>query len=233
MRILFADDDAVTLETLGECARREGFEVILAANGAEALRLWREHRPVLVCLDVMMPHLDGFEVCRRIRKEDETLPVLFLSAKSEEPDVVAGLRLGADDFVRKPFGRAELLARIASALRRAKVREDQDSATFVMGSLTVEPRRLLGMRNGEAVDLTPREVSLLRVLHDRRGEAVSRDELLDACWGMEYYPESRTLDQHIAMLRKKVETDPARPRIIETVRGVGYRHRGSGSKKAE
>ena len=225
MTILFADDDPLTLDSLGACARSEGYETLLAGDGSEALRQWREHRPHLVCLDIMMPHLDGYEVCRRIRNEDDSVPVLFLSAKSEERDVVAGLRLGADDFVRKPFGKAELLARLASALRRAKVREDQESAKFVMGAIIVEPRRLMAIRGQVEIDLTPREVSLLRVLHDRVGSAVSRDELLDECWGMEYYPESRTLDQHIAMLRKKIEPDPAHPSIIETVRGVGYRFR--------
>jgi DNA-binding response OmpR family regulator len=173
----------------------------------------------------MMPNLDGFEVCRRIRAEDTSVPVLFLSAKSEEPDVVAGLKLGADDFVRKPFGRSELLARIRSALRRAKVQEDRENASFQIGEWIIEPSRLSARKEGAEVDLTPREVSLLRVFHERQGEVVSRDELLDACWGIDYYPESRTLDQHIAMLRKKIESDPARPCLIETVRGVGYRGR--------
>lgn len=155
MRILFADDDPVTLETLGACAEREGFEVMLAPDGASALRLWREHRPALVCLDVMMPNLDGFEVCRRIRAEDASVPVLFLSAKSEEPDVVTGLKLGADDFVRKPFGRSELLARIRSALRRARIRDDRGNASFQMGEWTIEPARLSAQREGMEIDLTP------------------------------------------------------------------------------
>lgn len=226
MTILFADDDPLTLESLGACARSEGYETLLATDGRDALRKWREHRPQLVCLDIMMPHLDGYEVCRRIRKEDDSVPVLFLSAKSEERDVVAGLRLGADDFVRKPFGKAELLARLESALRRAKITEERKVASFQMHDLNIQPQRLTASRGEEEIDLSPREVRLLTCFHARPGQPLNRDLLLDECWGLEYYPESRTLDQHIAMLRKKIERDPSRPEIIETVRGVGYRYRG-------
>lgn len=225
MTVLFADDDPVTLETLAACARSEGYQVLSASDGTEALRQWRLHRPQLVCLDIMMPFLDGYEVCRRIRLEDDSVPVLFLSAKSEERDVVAGLRLGADDFVRKPFGKAELLARLESALRRAKITHEKSTASFEMGDLTVHPQRLVALREGREIDLSPREIRLLGCFHARAGEALSRDFLLDECWGLEYYPESRTLDQHIAMLRKKIEPDPARPALIETVRGIGYRFR--------
>lgn len=225
MTILLAEDDPVTLESLAACLQPEGFRTLLARDGEEALALWRKHKPDLLCLDIMMPGLDGYEVCRRVRAVDAGVPILFLSAKSEEIDVVVGLRLGADDFVRKPFGKHELIARIGSALRRTRVvKAPADS--FQVGPLRVFPAELRAQREDESLDLTPREVSILKLLHERAGQVLSRDTLLDVCWGLEYMPESRTLDQHIAKLRKKIERESEE--IIETVRGVGYRWRGQG-----
>ena len=153
------------------------------------------------------------------------MPILFLSAKNEEIDVVVGLELGADDFVRKPFGKRELLARVRAALRRQKV-VPEPRATFAFGHLEVYVDELRAVSaQGDQVDLSPREVSLLTVFHEHAGKVIHRDTLLDHCWGIDYYPESRTLDQHIAKLRKKVEPDPANPTWIETVRGAGYRYR--------
>jgi len=224
MTLLLADDDPITLDSLAACLRPEGFQVVLAKDGNEALVLWQKHKPDLLCLDIMMPGLDGYEVCRRVREKDPRVPVLFVSAKSEEIDVVVGLRLGADDFVRKPFGKHELIARIHSALRRVSTAKSTASC-FELGVLRVFPEELRAQREGgDSVDLTPREVSILKLLHDRVGQAVSRDVLLDECWGLDYMPESRTLDQHIAKLRKKIEREPED--IIETIRGVGYRWRG-------
>jgi DNA-binding response OmpR family regulator len=226
MTVLLADDDPITLDTLDACLRPEGFRTLLARDGEEALALWREHRPDLLCLDIMMPRVDGYEVCRRIRAGDATVPVLFLSAKSEEIDVVVGLQIGADDFIRKPFGKHELLARLHAALRRSrKDGAHASSRTIVLHDLTIFPLELRASRDGVDLELTPREVSILQVLHDHVGEVVTRDTLLDRCWGVAYFPESRTLDQHIAKLRKKIEQDPENPQIIETVRGIGYRHR--------
>lgn len=225
MTILLADDDPVTLESLAACLQPEGFRTLLARDGEEALTLWKKHKPDLLCLDIMMPGMDGYEVCRRVRATDAGVPILFLSAKSEEIDVVVGLRLGADDFVRKPFGKHELIARIGSALRRTKVvKATADS--FQLGPLRVFPAELRAQREADSIDLTPREVSILKLLHERAGQVLSRDTLLDVCWGLEYMPESRTLDQHIAKLRKKIERESEE--IIETVRGVGYRWRGQG-----
>ncbi len=224
MKVLVADDDPVTLEALTACLRSDGFEPLPAADGAEALTLAEHQKPDLICLDIMMPRIDGFEVCRRIRSRDKAIPVLFLSAKNEEIDVVAGLEMGADDFLRKPFGRQEFLARVRAALRRVAARSSA-RRQLIMGDLTVFPDELRATRNGTAIELSPRETSILCLLHERAGCPVSRDALLDRCWGLEYFPDSRTLDQHILVLRKKVEIDPAQPRIIETVRGVGYRFR--------
>ena len=224
MKILFADDDPVTLDSLDACAAPVGFTTLLARDGRQALDLWQQHRPDLLCLDIMMPHLDGYEVCRQVRAADPAVPVLFLSAKNEEIDVVVGLQLGADDFIRKPFGKHELLARIRTALRRVQSRTNA-GRHFTMRDLVVYPRELRAERAGVSIDLSPREAGILELLHERAGEVVDRDALLNRCWGLDYFPESRTLDQHIAKLRKRIERDPATPEIIETVRGVGYRFR--------
>lgn len=221
MTILIAEDDPITLDALAGCVESEGFTALRAPDGREALALWRSESPVLLCLDIMMPRIDGYEVCRRVRRSDTTIPILFLSAKNEERDVIAGLDLGADDFIRKPFTRGEVMARIRAALRRQPDRQPDDR--FQLDDLEVRPRALAAVRDGSVIDLTPREVSMLRLLHERRGEAVSRDAFLDACWGIDYFPDSRTLDQHILLLRKKVERDPSRPELISTVRGIGYR----------
>ena len=228
MRILVAEDDPVLLESLSACLAAEGFDVAAAADGARALELWEGSQPDLLCLDIMMPEVDGYEVCRRVRAKDGAVPILFLSAKSEEIDIVVGLELGADDFLRKPFGTREFLARVRAALRRTcGGGAGRARAHFEMASLRVYPRELRAELGGGAeIDLSPREVKILQLLHERSGEAVHRDELLDRAWGLDYYPESRTLDQHIAKLRKRIEHDPAEPQIIETVRGVGYRFRG-------
>lgn len=225
MTILIAEDDPLTLDALAACIESEGFKTLRASNGRQAVQLWRNGKPDLLCLDIMMPHVDGYEVCRRVRASDRTVPILFLSAKNQEVDVVFGLDLGADDFIRKPFTRKEFIARIRATFRRNAPRDAADG--FTLYELTVHPRRLIAERDGKSIDLTPREVSILRLLYDHKGEAVTRDALLDTCWGLDYFPDSRTLDQHILLLRKKIEKDPANPAIIQTVRAIGYRLGGA------
>ncbi|MDA7921228.1 response regulator transcription factor [Verrucomicrobiales bacterium] len=229
MKILIAEDDPVSLDSIEACLSGEGFSTLLAKNGNEAIQMWEAEKPDLVCLDIMMPEKDGFEVCRHIRESDKSLPILFLSAKNEEIDVVVGLELGADDFIRKPFGKHELIARIRSVLRRSdKGGGDSEIQSFRIRDLvTVYPSRLCAVResSGEEIELSPREISILGFLHEHVGEAVQRDQIFDHCWGIDYYPESRTLDQHMVRLRKRLELDPANPEIVETVRGVGYRIR--------
>ena len=225
MTILLAEDDPLTREALTACIEDEGFQTLAAENGRQALELWALHRPELLCLDIMMPEIDGFEVCRQVRAKDSTVPILFLSAKNEEVDVVVGLNLGADDFIRKPFTRAEVIARIRAALRRAHPVNGQGKR-FRMGDLIVHPDVLMAERDNKEIELTRREVSMLELLHRNAGKPVSRDTFLDVCWGLDYFPDSRTLDQHVLMLRKKVEADPSQPTLIATVRGTGYRFPG-------
>lgn len=224
MKILFADDDPITLDSLRACVEPEGFVPLVARDGRQALEVWEKLRPDLLCLDIMMPQIDGYEVCRRVRAVDPQVPVLFLSAKNEEIDVVVGLQLGADDFIRKPFGKHELLARIRAALRRAQASQ-HPVRSFRVGDLVVYPLELRAERDGISIDLSPRETAILSLLHERAGEVVDRDTLLNRCWGIDYFPDSRTLDQHIAKLRRRIEQNPECPEIIETVRGVGYRCR--------
>jgi len=226
MKVLVADDDPVTLEALTASLRGEGYVALAAADGREALTLVERHRPDVICLDIMMPQVDGYEVCRRVRLRDKTTPVLFLSAKNEEIDVVVGLELGADDFLRKPFGTHEFLARVRAGLRRSVPRATPPRHLEMRG-LRVFPDELRAVRGEISIDLTPRETAILSLLHECSGRPVHRDTLLDRCWGLEYYPDSRTLDQHIVVLRRKIEADPANPQIIETVRGVGYRFRAA------
>lgn len=222
MNILIAEDDPVTREAVTELLENEGHHVSAARDGKEAIEHWKQSRPQLILLDIMMPGASGYEVCRTIRREDPHTPILFLSAKSEEVDVVLGLELGADDFLRKPFGKHELLARVRATLRRHH--PHTESATFPFGPWTIHPKRLSATQGRADIQLTPRETKVLTLLAKRAGEVVTRDELLNECWGLEYFPESRTLDQHILNLRKKIDTDATLPSLIETVRGAGYRH---------
>lgn len=225
IKILVAEDDRHTREALVRILSMDGFETIAAADGKEALQLFQSEGPDLVCLDVMMPGLDGYEVCKRIRRDDPQVPLLFLTAKSEEIDTVVGLELGADDYVAKPFGVREILARIRAILRRTRLLESKPSlgSNFVLGILEVFPTELRALRGGEEIQLSLRDLKILQLFHDRPSQVITRDELYNHAWGMDYFPNSRSLDQHISQLRKKIEPDPAEPEVIKTVHGVGYR----------
>ncbi len=223
-RILVAEDDAAILTGLVDLLAGEGFAVDTAADGAQAITRWQEGRPDLILLDVMMPERSGFDVCREIRKRDGATPVIMLTAKGEEIDTVVGLELGADDYIVKPFGTNELLARIRAVLRRGRGKPGgRDDRVIEFGDVRVDPRTMKGCRGEHEFDLSPRELGLLRLFTSREGEALDRFTILDEVWGIRYEGTTRTLDQHIAGLRKKVESDPAHPRHIQTVHGVGYR----------
>lgn len=227
-KVLVVDDEEAILLGVGDLLASEGYRVSTARNGKEALERFAADRPDLVLLDVMMPEMSGYDVCRAIRRTDPLTPVVMLTAKGEEVDKVVGLELGADDYVVKPFGTGELTARVHAALRRAHARairpdDRADLPPIAFGDVVVDPRTLKGRRGTREFAVTPREVHLLRLFADHEGEALDRAAILEEVWGVRYEGTTRTLDQHIVKLRQKVEADPANPRHILTVHGVGYR----------
>jgi DNA-binding response OmpR family regulator len=226
MRVLIAEDDLAMRNGLFEILEAEGYDVVAAADGAAAFERFGEVHPDFVLLDIMMPRLSGYDVCREIRKRDRDVPIVFLSAKNEEIDKVLGLELGADDFIMKPFGMRELVARVRAISRRCYQRSaPRPTAGFSIGGVAVVPAELRAvLADGSVVELSLREVNLLSTFADHPSVVLDRDMLFRTCWGGGKYPNSRTLDQHIAKLRKKIERDPKAPAIIRTVRGVGYRY---------
>lgn len=231
MKILIAEDDPHILEGLAEIFENEGYETIQTRNGAEALERSRTEEPDFLCLDVMMPEVSGYDVCREVRKSRPDIPVIFISAKSEEIDRVVGLELGADDYIPKPFGVREVVARVRAVHRRymagrEKAQPHSENAPFQMGELEVFPTELRARRGEQGIDLSLRDVRILQVLHGRSGQVVDRHTLFQEAWGVDHIPNSRTLDQHISQLRKKVERDPKNPSLIQTVHGAGYRFDG-------
>ncbi|MCP4686956.1 MAG: response regulator transcription factor [Desulfobacterales bacterium] len=229
VNILVAEDDENIRIGLMDTLESEGYRVEGAGDGDAALAMFRTGGFDLVILDIMMPGLSGYDVCRAIRKENETIPIIMLTAKGEEIDKVVGLQLGADDYVTKPFGVHEFLARVAAVLRRSlknreSVAESNDSDRFFIGDAEVDAREYRVRKDGETRNLSERELRLLQFFHAHPDEVLSRDALLNGVWGIDYFGTTRTLDQHVARIRKKIETDPARPTIITTVHGVGYRY---------
>ena len=226
MKILVAEDDPNTRKGLTQILQNEGYVTFPAVNGRQALEVFARENPDVVCLDVMMPEQDGYSVCRELRQSNPGLPILFISAKSEEIDKVLGLELGADDFIVKPFGVKEVVAHIRAVTLRCLAQRPggkTEEAPFEMGDLRGLPAELRVYRGEEAAELSLRDINILRLLHRQQGKAVSRESLLNECWGLEYYPNSRCVDQQISQLRKRVEIDAASPTIIRTVHGVGYR----------
>jgi len=228
--ILVAEDDRDIRNGLVVALESEGYEVTAVPDGAQALAAAHQTGHDLIMLDVMMPKASGYDVCRELRAKGVNTPVLFLTAKGEEVDKVVGLKLGADDYVTKPFGLHELLARVEALLRRAKSTGAADVATathlpdvLAIGSVRVDRTTYEAIRGDEKLALTRREMKVLEILVDHAGEVVSRDSLLNLAWGVDYYGTTRTLDQHIAQLRKKIEKRPEQPEHIVTVHGVGYR----------
>ena len=227
-RILVAEDDAHILEGLETTLASEGYAVEAVADGEAALAAWSRMRPDLLILDIMMPGRNGYEVCRAVRAADARVPIIMLSAKSEEIDKVLGLQFGADDYMTKPFGIRELLARVRAALRRAgpeaaPAPAAEAEANCMVGPVQVDVRRYRLVVRQAACDISDRERRLLRCFHDHPGEVLSRDQLLNAVWGIDYFGTTRTLDQHIAQLRKKLAGLGADAGLIQTVHGVGYR----------
>lgn len=228
MKILIAEDDANIRQGLVDALSREGYSLIAAPDGRAALESYHRDKPDFVLLDIMMPEMDGYTVCREIRRQNEHIPIVFLSAKDEEIDRVVGLELGADDYISKPFGIHELRARIKTIARRCLNHSaTQPNLSFAFGDLTVFPNELCAWRGEQKLELTLREVRILSCLERNKNQVVTRDMLFDAAWGYDYFPNSRTLDQHISRLRKVIEQDANQPQLIRTVHGLGYRYQVS------
>ncbi len=223
--ILVVDDEPTLVATLKYNLERESFRVLEAADGEAALEAARTGRPDLIVLDLMLPGLSGLEVCRILRKETR-VPIIMLTAKDAEVDKVVGLETGADDYVTKPFGMPELMARVRALLRRAEPGEDDAPDVMESGDLRVDLARREIRRGGSPLRLKPRELDLLGFFMRRRGRAFSREELLNQVWGYEFADDTRTVDVHVRWLRQKIEPDPAQPSRLITVRGVGYRFEG-------
>ena len=219
--ILVVDDEPTLRETLAEALDADGFRVVTAADGREALSRFREHQPDLVVLDLMLPELSGIEVCRIIRAESG-VPIVMLTAKTSELDKVVGLELGADDYVTKPFSLRELSARIRALLRRTEQLAEAPAPLVELGALTVDLPGHRLLRDGERVPLKPKVFELLAYLLRHPGQVLTREQLLEHVWGYDYAGETRTVDVHIHWLRAAIEPDPADPAYLHTVRGVGY-----------
>ncbi len=221
-KILIVEDDESMATALRDGFEYEGYTATVARDGAAGARLAGEATPDLIILDVMLPKVSGLDVCREIRKNGNTVPIIMLTARGQEIDKVLGLKLGADDYVTKPFGFMELLARVEALLRRVSGRTAQTEG-YEFADVTVDFKRAEARKKGKVLDLSSREFRLLQYFIEHRGEVVSRERLLDTVWDYDSAPLTRTVDMHVAKLRKKIEDAPASPRFIVTVHGMGYK----------
>lgn len=225
--ILLVEDDTHIRMGVADALLSEGYEVSETSDGSEVPSMVRARNPDLIVLDIMLPRRNGFEICRELRTAGNTTPLLMLSAKGQEIDRVVGLELGADDYVSKPFSIRELLARIHALLRRSETASRpagfEIPAEIAFGNVKIRSSTMRGTRGEQEFDLSAREMKVLALLYTHRGEVIDRNRFLDEIWGMNYYGTTRTLDQVIVKLRQKVESDPAHPRFLKTVHGVGYR----------
>ncbi|WP_026476385.1 response regulator [Alkaliphilus transvaalensis] len=223
-KILVVDDEEHIAELIKFNLEKNGFEVTTRDNGEDCIKFLEENNVDLVVLDLMLPGIDGFEVCKTIRRIDglEKLPIIMLTAKSEETDRILGLELGADDYVAKPFSVRELIARIKAVLRRADTKQEVKAKVLEVKDLVMDTEKHIVTVEGTEIDLTLKEFELLKILIENRGKVLSRNLLLDEVWGYDYYGETRTVDVHIRHLRKKIKDDET-GKYIETIRGVGYK----------
>ncbi len=226
-RILIIEDEAVIRKAIRMACEKDGYEVVEAESGSDGLRLCQEAEPDLLLLDLMLPDISGFDVCREIRKTGSGVPIIILSDKADEVDIVVGLEIGADDYITKPFRARELLARIAAHLRRGRHDSEGANGHLEFKELSIDLGQRTVFRQGQAVDLTHTEFDLLAFLATNSGKVLSRERILNHVWGYEYPIETRVTDVHIRNLRRKIESDPARPIFILAVPGIGYRFSSS------
>jgi two-component system alkaline phosphatase synthesis response regulator PhoP len=226
--IAIIEDEDNIVELVKYNLDREGYRTISAGTGRKGLELVQQELPDLVILDLMLPELDGLSVCKQLRADAQTksIPIIILTAKSEEADRVLGLEMGADDYVTKPFSPRELAARVRAVLRRTGNAEEDEPAIIEIGDIRMDLRQHLVKVKGGEVELTPKEFDFLKLLLLNPGRAFTREFLLEHLWGYEYFGDTRTVDVHVRRLRQKIEDNPADPIYLETVRGVGYRFRG-------
>lgn len=223
-RILLAEDEPSLNETIRLNLELEGYKVSAVSDGKSALKLFKSERFNLVILDVMLPEMDGFTVCESIRLENDSVPILFLTAKSSGSDRVAGLKLGADDYLTKPFNLEELLLRVQNLLKRSVKTVVSTPSTYIIGDKTVDfVSQEIRLKDSSKIQLTKKEFMLLKLLVDRKNEVVSREHILETVWGYDVYPSTRTIDNFIVTFRKYFEVDPANPVFFLSVRGVGYK----------
>ncbi|MDA0841661.1 MAG: response regulator transcription factor [Planctomycetota bacterium] len=225
-RVLVVEDDASMLMGLKDNLEYEHYEVTTATNGVSGLKLAQENSYDLIILDVMLPQMDGFEVCRQVRTVDEDVPIIMLTAKNQEIDKVVGLKLGADDYITKPFSIRELLARLEAVLRRQRRGSHPSTPkiqSYEFGDVKVDFRKCMAYKGKQTIELTHYEVEILKVLIGNKEEPISRNRMLDEIWGFELFPTTRTIDNHIVKLRQKLEDDPKDPKHIITVHGIGYK----------
>ena len=227
-KVLIVEDDAAMAIGLKDGIASEGYEVLYAADGDRGLELALSSDPDLILLDVMLPKRNGLDLCKYLRSEGNQVPIIMLTARGQEIDKVLGLKLGADDYVTKPFSLMELLARMETVLRRTSSDGKRSPATetYSFGPISIDFRKHEAHRDGLAVELSPREFLMMEFFIKNRGQVVSRDQLLDAVWGYDHMPITRTVDAHIAKLRKKIEITPAEPRFLITVHRLGYKFTG-------
>lgn len=223
-RILIIEDDVSILSGLKDVLTFKSYEVLTAEDGEMGYAAAGKEKPDLIILDIMIPKMDGFALCRKLRAEGNATPILMLTAKGEEPDKIRGLDIGADDYVTKPFSLPELLARVRALLRRTPEGAPKSLPDSLrIGDVFLNFKKYEATKGDTAMSLSPKEFGILAYLASRKGEAVTRDELLDEVWGYDLYPTTRTVDNHIAQLRSKIENNPAEPRYLLTVHGVGYK----------
>jgi two-component system alkaline phosphatase synthesis response regulator PhoP len=224
-KVLIVEDDDSMAVALRDGFEYEGYEVVVARDGSEGMKMATGEDPDLIILDVMLPKITGLDICKQLRNDGNDVPIIMLTARGQEVDKVLGLKLGADDYVTKPFSFMELMARVEAVLRRTgKNKEELESYEF--GDIRVDFRQHEVRKAGELVDFSAREFRLLEFFIEHRGEVISRDQLLDGVWGYENMPFTRTVDMHIAKLRKKIEDDPHDPQYLVTVHRVGYKFTG-------
>ncbi len=226
-KILVVDDEKAIVDILKFNLEREGFEVVTAGDGEEGIDKFRIEQPDLILLDIMMPKIDGLQACKTIRNESN-VPIIMITARAEEVDKVLGLEFGADDYVTKPFGVRELIARVKSNLRRTVMDLDHSkkSQTYTFNNMTINIDKYEVTKDGRVIDLTVREYELLKFLATQKDQIFTREQLLEKVWGYEYYGDVRTVDVTVRRLREKVEDDPSKAKFILTKRGIGYYFRG-------